>query len=300
MAFGSARSGLSGGGGRVSYTSERDLEAALLGEPGERRLVDDAAPRRIDEDRIGLHQSEAARIQHAARLLIQGSVDADDVAGAHELVEFDALHFGWEGLVQARRIGLHLDFPRRKARCDGTRHMAESDHADCLAAQHAGGLALRSRQVAAERLFLLVQIIERGEHQHDRRLGRAEIILRNPAIADENAELARPIEVEPVDADPRRNDGAELRSARHQSAGAGEAAVGEEEIGRRQRIGCCDKILDAAIAFDLDGTCAQPRFDDAKTRSVARVPTMTTRSDIGSYPASFDTITERGAPRFRR
>lgn len=57
---------------------------------GKGRFVHDAAARRVDEDRAGLHGSEPRRVHKAARGVHERAVQGDDVADGEQFVEIDA------------------------------------------------------------------------------------------------------------------------------------------------------------------------------------------------------------------
>ena len=50
-------------------------------------LIDEIAARRVDEARTVLHQSDAPRVDHAARALARGAVQRQDIGLAHQPVE---------------------------------------------------------------------------------------------------------------------------------------------------------------------------------------------------------------------
>src|SRR4029450_11308529 len=70
----------------------KDVEAgrgdlALSQELGERRLIDEGAARRVDEDGAGLGELEAASVEDAVSLVVQAEVQADDVGVGQDLVQ---------------------------------------------------------------------------------------------------------------------------------------------------------------------------------------------------------------------
>ena len=50
-----------------------------------------ATPRRVDEDRAGLHNTELARAYQMMRLVIQRDMQADEIAGSQQFIQADLL-----------------------------------------------------------------------------------------------------------------------------------------------------------------------------------------------------------------
>ena len=101
----------------------------------QRRLVDQAAARGIDQDRARLHARERRAIDHPRGLVGERHVQRDDVGGRQQFLErqeaeFDAgpcRHIGIDD------VGAHRLEPGREQRRDG----AEADQADAAAANFA-------------------------------------------------------------------------------------------------------------------------------------------------------------------
>jgi hypothetical protein len=53
----------------------------------ERHLVDDAGPRRVDEDGAGLELLQPRPVEELARAVVEGEVQADDVRAREKLID---------------------------------------------------------------------------------------------------------------------------------------------------------------------------------------------------------------------
>ena len=105
----------------------------------DRCLVDDAAARRVDQDRARFHARERRAIDEIPGARRQRNVEGDDVGGCDELVEVEA-HDAARGLVPGRVLGRHERVVRgdghvegRGALCGLARDRAEADEAEALA-----------------------------------------------------------------------------------------------------------------------------------------------------------------------
>ena len=153
-----------------------DVEPSARDAPGgerlvERALLDDRAPRGVDDVRRGLHQRDLARPDQAARRRAQRAIDRDEVGAAHHLVE--AAH---ELHVQpAQLLGpdhgvvgdvLHLEGHREAE--DLGADVAHADQAERPARQahaHVAGL-LRPASLAREPV-LQEQLLREAQHEGD-------------------------------------------------------------------------------------------------------------------------------------
>ena len=89
--FGASSSGESG---RRLVVEDVDPGAAEVAGPervGDRRLVDDAAARDVEDDRPGLQLRDRRRADQPARRARQRDVDGHDVGSREQLVELDEL-----------------------------------------------------------------------------------------------------------------------------------------------------------------------------------------------------------------
>ena len=209
MTFGADRSGWSAAGGSVEKTSTAaPASRALRQRLGERVLVDDPAPRDVDDERVRLHQREllasdrvprvsrvngtctvtasaAARISGRGRLRMPCSAAA---SGGHERVVPDDLHPERPGTVGHG----HPDLP-------------EADDAE------SPPLELATDEVAALPLAAVHRRIRRRdpprqrEEQRERVLGRGDRVAGR-GVDDDDAGRGRGGQVDVVDPDPGAPD----------------------------------------------------------------------------------------------
>ena len=124
--FSSSRSGWSGGGGsRTQRVQSGPGEVARTQSVQQGVLVDQAAPRSVDEHRAGLHRPECTRVHQVLSVVCQWSVKADRVRSTQAAVQvFDQLTAGIGGLrfgyVRIQHQHLHSEGlrPRRQLPAD--------------------------------------------------------------------------------------------------------------------------------------------------------------------------------------
>ena len=118
-------------------------DLALLDRGDQRRHVDDAAARRVDQKGVLLHRSELGRADHVPGFLGQRAMEADHVALGEQVVErLDPPHAGGD-LDAGDRIGIvgdHLHAEGLGAERRGDADPAEADDAEDPPA-HAGAPA---------------------------------------------------------------------------------------------------------------------------------------------------------------
>ncbi len=184
----------------------------------ESRCIDDGAARRVDEQGAAFHQADLARADHAARLVGQLDVDADDVGGLQKVVERN------EGEAELQRaISRRIEGPGVDVHADG---VGESAHlrADGAGAEDAEGLAVqedivgRLPDAAAKLRGLKADAPRGGQHQRqgmlgDDRSGQA------GNIADDDAKLFGDGDVDGVGADAAHGDHPQARQLPQQMAG---------------------------------------------------------------------------------
>ena len=199
-------------------------DAAAVQRVEQRRLVDDAAARAVDEVGGGLHEGQLARADQVARVVLQRHVHGDEI-GARQ-----------RGAEVGGRLAAHgLDLTRRVGRVDADAFEAERgqrlDEAAADAAepddQHgAAGHVLRVELHLAHVVALahgaveLRQALGQGEHQgdgvlhHRGRVGEAD-------GRHDHAALGRRRHVDVVDADAVAGDDLEVgRLLDHRRAGS--------------------------------------------------------------------------------
>ena len=255
MTFGSANNAWPAGGGSCSKTSS-PAPASLPDEQRcvQRGLVDDAAARRVDQERLRLHALQPVGIEHADRLRRLRAMDADEVGARQRGVEIgDRLAAG--GLdVGGGLVGIehqHVHFHRQAALGGAAADAAEADDQDRLAVeierQHAE--PLRPSVVPDQRMHFGRALGERQHHEQrafgDRgRIGRACDHQRDLAAAER-----RDVDGVEADADPGHDE----HVLRGLELGIAEAGAAERDAMHRRmllQLGVEIRLRDHVGKFD--------------------------------------------------
>ena len=188
---------------------------------GERALVVDVAARGGDEIGVRLHQRERARADHAARALVERTVDRHEIGAPQELVELD-LHraaFRHRALVEIGIAGDHLHAEKTATELGHPApDIAEPDDADG-AASHigAGELPAVAHGPAAQGVMGLDDPL--GEHQqHGEHMRRHGFRIAAGLIDHEHAGARAVLQVDGVVARAVGRNDEEVRHARERFA----------------------------------------------------------------------------------
>jgi len=179
----------------------------------QRRFVDHATTRAIDQQRVRLHQCELRSVDEAERLTPERHVQRDDVGARKHVVERHEL--GRESLgARARdeRIG------RQQVHAEGGGAMrdcpadpSEPDDAERLAGEFGADERLAFPVPGPNRRDGARGVAHERKHQREGLFGRGERV-RPRGIEDDDAGVGRCSDVDRVDADAGPRDDRELRA----------------------------------------------------------------------------------------
>ncbi len=170
ITFGCSSSGCPTGSGSGSVTS-RPAPGHLTGVEGdeERVLVDQPAAGAVDDVDAGLHRGQRGGVDHVTGVGDGGSVQRDDVGFGEESIELD--EFAAVGFGEIRVVGHDAHAERPGGRADAAGDPAVTHQPQQRAVEFQRGASRRPRQALAGTLGLRGQVLDDGEHQHQRVLG---------------------------------------------------------------------------------------------------------------------------------
>ena len=212
IAFGSARSGSSAAGGSVSKTSRPAAAMRPRAQRvDERRLVDEAAARGVDDDGMRRQQRELARAQQMMRALAERHVQRDGVGARERVLELRQLDLEASHEVVVGR-GLDGEQPAVEGPQppgDGAADRPETDDRDRRAREVAGRRG-RLPAAVAHRRAERGQSADARQQQRQRHVGDG-LGVRAGRRQHGDAGGRRGIEVDRVIPDPEAHDRAQRR-----------------------------------------------------------------------------------------
>ena len=176
-------------------------------------LVDQAAPRTVDDSHRRLHHADRAGVDEVARLGIERRVQRDKVAAGPEFVEpRHALDPVLERLLgrQQRVETDHGHAEAEGAPGHGEADPAQTDHAQGLALELGTGEGVTVPLSRLEAVIGHGHVAGQGEHQCHGVLGRRDRVAPG-CVHDHDALAGRGRDVDVVHADPCADDGLEPR-----------------------------------------------------------------------------------------
>ena len=195
-------------------------DPALLERMDERALVDDAAARRVDEDRRALHRSQLLRADDVARLGRQRHVKAHEIGRSQQIVERNALGRRMR-LGHCRPAGVeHAHAEARRTPRDGLPDLAEPDDAERRAVDVAPEQQARVPRAPAALPHQPLRLDDAAgarEHQREGEIG-GRLGQHARRVADGDAALARRCNINIVVAHGEVADHAKSRRLREEGA----------------------------------------------------------------------------------
>ena len=216
----------------------RGRDASRLERRSKRFLIHNVAARCVDKHTIGAHLRKERPIDHAARLIGHGNVQAYDIAGGKQVIEACEANaqLVLEALVERMTLVVeHLATPGTKVARSRLADRAEAHKPDRAIPQLAKALhhhallksdltTLANRPVAFERAP------QAHEHEHDSLLGDGPRVHAR-AIAHSNAPSPRRVHIDRVEGNPLGMDELEIRHSFDKPHINRAYGVGDNDIG---------------------------------------------------------------------
>ena len=213
----------------------------------QRLLVDELAPRRVDDANAVSRVPERALVDDCARLVVQREVQRDDVRAREDGVlrcrAFDAQL----AKALARHEGVECDHPH--AECEGAAcHLladpAEAEQPERLPRELVPRVARPLPLARLHRRVRLRDVARQREHQPEGVLGSGDD-RRFGCVDDDDPLAGRRVHVDIVDSNARATDNAELRRFRQQLLVELRARADDD------RVIAVDDVLERRVEVDI-------------------------------------------------